>query len=96
MASELGPRGGPSSWWRIRPRAGVAVGLAVGGEKVIDQVRAVVVCDGANPGHPGEGEWPDELTDRQFPVAMCEFGLRSRAGEYGVKRLSVLVNDSGP
>ena len=75
---------------------GVAIGLAVGGEKVIDDVRAVIVSDGANPSHSAEGEWSDELAERQFPVEVVKFGLCFRAGEYGVKWLTVLVNDSGP
>jgi hypothetical protein len=68
----------------------------VGGEKVIDDVRAVIVSDGANPSHSGEGEWSDELAERQFPVEVVKFGLCFWAGEYGVKWLTVLVNDSGP
>ena len=47
---------------------------AVGGEEVVDDVRAVVVGDGANSGHAGEGEWADELAQCQFEVEVVEFG----------------------
>ena len=72
------------------------VALAVGGEKAIDEVHAVVVSDGANAGHPGKRQWADQLAQRQFPVEVVELGLCSRAREYGVERLPVLVDDSGP
>lgn len=72
------------------------VALAVGGEKAIDEVLAVVVSDAANPGHPGKRQWADQLAQRQFSVEVLQLGLRRRAREYGVERLPVLVDDSGP
>ena len=46
----------------------------MGGEKVVDDVRAVVVGDGANSGNAGEGEWADELAQCQFEVEVVDFG----------------------
>ena len=68
----------------------------MGGEKFIDDVRAVIVSDSAKPGHSGEGEWSDELAKRQFLVEVVEFGLSFWAGEYGVKWLTILIDNSGP
>ena len=54
------------------------------------------MSDSAKPGHSGEGEWSDELAKRQFLVEVVEFGLSFWAGEYGVKWLTILIDNSGP
>ena len=68
----------------------------MGGEEIVDDVRAVLVGYGANPGHACEGQRADELAQRQFKVEVVEFGSSFIAVEERIERLSVLVDDSGP
>lgn len=74
----------------------VAITAPVSDEEVVDDVCAIVVSHGAKPGHSGEREWPDKLTERQFEVEVVEFGSCRPAAQQRVEGLSVLVDDSGP
>src|SRR5690625_3793920 len=71
-------------------------GSAVGCEEVVDEGCAVVARDGAQAGHACECEGSDELANCEVAVDVAEFGVGFRAGEDGVERLAVLVDDAGP
>lgn len=53
---------------------GAEILAPVGDKEVLDNLSAVVVSHDAKPGHSGEREWPDKLTERQFQVEVVEFG----------------------
>ena len=64
------------------------------GEEVVDDAGGVVGGHGVQSGHPGEGERPDELTQREVHVEVVEFGAGFCALQDGVEGLSVLVDDA--
>jgi hypothetical protein len=72
----------------------VVISAPVGEEEVVDDLCAIAVSHGAQPGHSGEREWADKLTERQFEVEVVEFGACLLAPQQRVEGLSVLVDES--
>ncbi len=70
------------------------VSLLAGSKKIINELHASVVVDGAEPSEASEHDGAEELNDREGGVDVAELCLYVRMCEDVVKGLPVFLDDS--